>query len=162
MTPRWSAASIAPTLLFEGGGLVGLAVVPLGDPRPPPQQLLLAADRLVLHLHMGVEGDEAAILSSASGLISARVMSFSRRGARGGARTGVARFSSEPVTPVAGDRLLRLEVGDREEIGDVAAADVVGMLLGDLLDVDPAHVAEQHQRPLAGAVPDDRRRSTPV
>ena len=37
----------------------------------------------------------------------------------------------------------------------MAAADVVGMGLGDLLDVDPAHVAEQHQRPLRGAVPDD-------
>ena len=37
----------------------------------------------------------------------------------------------------------------------MAAADVVGVGLGDLLDVDAAHVAEQHQRPLRGAVPDD-------
>ncbi len=36
----------------------------------------------------------------------------------------------------------------------MAATDVVGVLLGDLLDVDPAHVAEQHQRLLCGAVPD--------
>ena len=39
----------------------------------------------------------------------------------------------------------------------MAAADVIGVLLGDLLDVDPAHVAEQDQRPLAGAVPDHAR-----
>ena len=37
----------------------------------------------------------------------------------------------------------------------MAAPDVVGVLLGDLLDVDAAHVAEQHQRLLGGAVPDD-------
>ena len=37
----------------------------------------------------------------------------------------------------------------------MAPPDVVGMLLGDLLDVDPAHVAEQHHRLLAGPVPDD-------
>ena len=37
----------------------------------------------------------------------------------------------------------------------MAAADVVGVLLGDLLDVDPAHVAEEHHRLLAGPVPDD-------
>ena len=36
-----------------------------------------------------------------------------------------------------------------------AARDVVGMLLGDLLDVDPAHVGEQHHRALADPVPDD-------
>ena len=37
----------------------------------------------------------------------------------------------------------------------MAAADVVGVALGDLLDVDAAHVAEQHQWPLRGPVPDD-------
>ena len=67
----------------------------------------------------------------------------------------MARFSCEPVTPARGDGLLGLEVGDRQQVGDVAAADVVGVLLGDLLDVDPAHVAEQHHRPLRGPVPDD-------
>ncbi len=41
------------------------------------------------------------------------------------------------------------------ERGEVAAADVVGVLFGDLLDVDAAHVAEEHQRLLGGAVPDD-------
>ena len=59
--------------------------------------------------------------------------------------------------PGRGDRLLGLEVGDRHQVGDVAAADVVGVGLGDLLDVDAAHVAEQHQRPLRGPVPDDAR-----
>src|SRR5919201_389461 len=52
------------------------------------------------------------------------------------------------------DHLLRLEVGDREQVGEVAPPHVVGVAGGDLLDVDPAHVAEQHHGPLAGAVPD--------
>ena len=37
----------------------------------------------------------------------------------------------------------------------MAAADVVGMLLGDLLDVDSAHVAEEHHRALRAPVPED-------
>jgi len=36
-------------------------------------------------------------------------------------------------------------------------SDMVGVLLGDLLDVDAAQVGEQHHRPLAGAVPDHAR-----
>ena len=35
------------------------------------------------------------------------------------------------------------------------APDVVGMALGDLLDVDAAHVAEEHRGLLADPVPDD-------
>ena len=42
------------------------------------------------------------------------------------------------------------------QVGEVPAADVVGVLLGDLLDVDPAHVAEQHHRPLRAPVPEHR------
>jgi hypothetical protein len=57
---------------------------------------------------------------------------------------GVKRVSSRPVTPVR----------EGQEVGEVAAADVVGMLLGHLLDVDSAHVAEQHHRLLRGPVPD--------
>ena len=58
--------------------------------------------------------------------------------------------------PAAGDDLLGPEVGDRVEVGEVAAADVVGVLLGDLLDVDAAHVAEEHHRALGAAVPEHR------
>ena len=93
--------------------------------------------------------------SSARGLISARVMSRSRKSRARRARIGVARFELRAGDAGRGDHLLRLEVGDRQQVGEVAAADVVGVLLGDLLDVDPAHVAEQHQRPLCGPVPDD-------
>jgi hypothetical protein len=39
----------------------------------------------------------------------------------------------------------------------MAAADMVRVLLGDLLDVDPAHVREQHHRSLRAAVPEHRR-----
>ena len=39
----------------------------------------------------------------------------------------------------------------------MAAADVVRVLLGDLLDVDAAHVGEEHHRALGAAVPEARR-----
>ena len=58
--------------------------------------------------------------------------------------------------PDRGDHLLGAEVGDGLEVGEVAAADVVRVLLGDLLDVDAAHVREEHHRPLGAAVPEHR------
>ena len=70
---------------------------------------------------------------------------------------GVRRWSGLPVTPAWAITCLASKSGDREEVGDVAAADVVGVLLGDLLDVDPAHVGEQQERALGGAVPDHAR-----
>ena len=39
----------------------------------------------------------------------------------------------------------------------MAAADVIGVLLGDLLDVDAAHVGEEHHRALRAAVPEHSR-----
>ena len=68
---------------------------------------------------------------------------------------GVRRLSAEPVMPERGDHLLGLPVAERGPGREVTPGDVVGVLLGDLLDVDPAHVGEQHHRPLADSVPDD-------
>ena len=48
-------------VLLEVGGLVGLAGVLRGDPELGAQEPFLPPDRLVLHLHVGVEGDEAAV-----------------------------------------------------------------------------------------------------
>ena len=142
---------------LELGGLIRLAGVVLGDLELPAQQLLLPADRLVLHLHVGVEGDEAAVgeLRQRVDLGQGHVVVAEEAGELGEDRR-------RPVELRAGypgrrDRLLGLEVGDRQKVGEVAAADVVGMGLGDLLDIDAAHVAEQHQRPLRGPVPDDAR-----
>ena len=67
----------------------------------------------------------------------------------------MARVSSRPVRPpAAATTSLARKSGIGLEVGEVAAADVVGVLLGDLLDVDPAHVAEQHHRALRAAVPE--------
>ncbi len=116
---------------------------------------LLPPDRLVLHLHVGVEGDEAAVgqLGQRVDLGQGHVVVAEEAGEAGEDRRRPVQLRAGH--PGRGDRLLGLEVGDREEVGEVAAADVVGVGLGDLLDVDPAHVAEQHQRSLRGAVPDD-------
>ena len=140
---------------LESGGLVGLAGVVLGDLELLAEQGLLAADRLGLHLHVGVEGDEAAVgeLGQRVDLGQGHVVLAEEAGELGEDRGGPIELRAGD--PGRRDRLLGLEVGDRHQVGDVAAADVVGMGLGDLLDVDAAHVAEQHQRFLRGAVPDD-------
>jgi len=57
--------------------------------------------------------------------------------------------------PQRGDDLLGLPVRERAQRREVPAGDVVRVLLGHLLDVDPAHVGEEHDRLLADAVPDD-------
>src|SRR5213078_1020973 len=54
-----------------------------------------------------------------------------------------------------GDDLLGLVVAERQDVREVPAADLVGLLLGDLLDVDAADRGEDHHRLLADAVPDD-------
>ena len=147
---------------LEVGGLVGLAGVVLGDLELLAQQRLLPPDRLVLHLHVGVEGDEAAVgeLGQRVDLGQGHVVVAEEAGELGEDRRRAVELRAGD--PGRGDRLLGLEVGDRQQVGDVAAADVVGVRLGDLLDVDAAHVAEQHQRLLRGPVPDDARRSTPA
>ena len=53
------------------------------------------------------------------------------------------------------DHLLRHVVAEGLDRGEVAAADLVGLLLGHLLDVDAANGGEDHHRLLAQAVPDD-------
>ena len=141
---------------LELRGLVGLAGVVLGDLQLAlAQQYFLASDRLVLHLHVGVERDEAAVgeLGQRVDLGEGHVVVAEEAGEAGEDRGGAVQLRAGD--PGRGDHLLGLEVGDRQQVGDVAAADVVGVGLGDLLDVDPAHVAEQHQRSLRGPVPDD-------
>ena len=140
---------------LEGRGLIRLPGVVLGDLQRLAQQLLLAADRLVLHLHVGVEGDEAAVgqLGQGVDLGEGHVVIAEEAGEAGEDRRRAVELGARH--PGRGDRLLGLEVGDRQQVGEVPASDVVGMARGDLLDVDAAHVAEQHQRALRGPVPDD-------
>ena len=95
--------------------------------------------------------------AAASGLISASVMSCSWNSRASRARIGVSAVELAAGDARRRDHLLGLEVGERQQVREVAAPHVVGVLLGHLLDVDPAHVAEQHQRPLARAVPDHAR-----
>ena len=93
--------------------------------------------------------------SSPSGLISASVMSRCDEQPR---ERGEDRH--EPVELASGDAdggddLLGLVVAERQDGREVPAPDVVGVALGDLLDVDAAHVAEEHHRLLADPVPHD-------
>ena len=82
-------------------------------------------------------------------------MSYSRNSRARRARIGVRRLSAEPVIPSEAISCLACQSENGRSRREVAARDVVRMLLGDLLDVDPAHVGEQHHRALADPVPDD-------
>ena len=117
----------------------------------------MAADGLVLHLHVGVEGDEGAVGEAGQGidLGEGHVVVALQLGEAGEDGGGPGELAAGEAAG-GGDHLLGAEVGDGVEVGEVPAADVVGVLLGDLLDVDAAHVGEEHHRALGAAVPEDR------
>ena len=70
---------------------------------------------------------------------------------------GTSLFSAEPVTPVAAITSLAWKSLKRQDVREVPPPDLVGLLLGDLLDVDAADGREDHHRLLADPVPDDAR-----
>ena len=84
-------------------------------------------------------------------------MSYWRNSRASRARIGVSRFSAEPVIPSDAISCLACQSENGLQRREMRAGDVIGVLLGDLLDVDPAHVREQHHRALADPVPDDAR-----
>jgi hypothetical protein len=51
----------------------------------------------------------------------------------------------------------RVTIPERQNVGEVPATNLVGLLLGDLLDVDAAHGREDHHGLLARAVPHNPR-----
>ena len=118
---------------------------------------MLTRHALVLHLHVRVERDERAVLQLRQRVdLGERHVGIEEQlGQASEHRRGALQRLAGDTG--GGDHLLGLEVGEWRERGEVAAADVIGVLLGDLLDVDAAHVAEQHQRLLGGAVPHDPR-----
>ena len=106
---------------------------------------------------MGVEGHEAAVLQLPQGVDLGQGHVALREEPRQPGED--RRRPRQRATGHAGlgDHLLGAELGRLDEVREVPAADVVRMLLGHLLDVDPAHVAEEHHRLLADAVPDHAR-----
>ncbi len=121
------------------------------------QQVPVAADRLILHLHVGVEGDEAAVGEPGERIdLGQGHVQVALQPGELGQHRGCA-VELRAGDRAAGHRLLGLEVGDRMEVREVPPTDVIGVLGGDLLDVDSAHVAEQHHRTLRSAVPEHRR-----
>ena len=92
--------------------------------------------------------------SSPSGLISASVMSYSRNSRASLATIGVSRFKALPLTPSEAISCLASHSENGARVEKWRRATWSGCSLGDLLDVDPAHVREQHHRALADPVPD--------
>ena len=77
-------------------------------------------------------------LSLPSGLISASVMSFSTNSFASRVTIGTSLLSADPVTPVEAMTSLAWKSLQRQDVREVPAPDLVGLLLGDLLDVDAA------------------------
>ena len=124
---------------LELGGLARLAGLLVADAELL-QQRLLARPGLVLHLHVRVERDEPAVLELAERVdLGERhvVLDEQPREPREDRRDARERAAGHAGR---GDHLLGQEVAERLDRREVAAADVVGVLLGDLLDVDAAHV----------------------
>src|SRR5262249_53824085 len=121
------------------------------------EELRVLVTRVALEIDMAVEHEKAAVLQLPERVdlgereIVAEEDLDERRDDR--------REAVEIVAPHARrrDRLLRLVGREGDQRRDVRARDVVGMRLRDLLDVDPAHVAEDDDGELLPAVPRDRR-----
>ena len=112
--------------------------------------------RVALQVDVAVEDEEAAVpgLPERIDLGERQIVAeedLDQRGDDG--RQAVQVLAAHPD---GGDRLLCLVGREREERGDVDLAHVLGVLLGDLLDVDAAHVAEDEDGELPPPVPGDR------
>ena len=141
---------------LERGGLTGLAGLLLAHAEVS-EQLLVASTGLVLHVHVGVQGDEGSVGEAPERVDLGEhhvVLDEQPCQARDDRDEPVERGSGDPGR---GDHLLGLEVRQRQDVGEVPAAHRLGLLLGDLLDVDASDRGEDHHRLLADAVPDHPR-----
>ena len=141
---------------LEGRRLARLARLLLADAELG-EQLLVASARLVLDVHVRVERDERAVGEAPERVDLGEdhvVLDEQPRKARDDRHELVERRAGDAGR---GDHLLGLEVAQRQDVREVPSPDRLGLLLGDLLDVDAADRREDHHRLLADAVPDDAR-----
>jgi hypothetical protein len=115
----------------------------------------LISKGVVFHVDVAVEADETAVSEARQRVDLGEGQPVRLENAR-----QCRRDRCEPVEVRAGDadggdQLLRHEVGERQQRREVALGDVCRVLLGDFLDVDAAHVAEDHHRLPCEAVPGD-------
>ena len=155
-TPRWLELSTCSPASSKAVGSRASRVSSSPTPRSF-EQLLVAAARLVLDVHVRVERDERAVLH-----LGERVDLGERHVVVDEQLRELADDRRETLQRVTGDArlrdaLLRVEVRERQDVREVDAPDVIGVLARDLLDVDPAHVAEEDHRLLRDPVPDDAR-----
>ena len=139
---------------LELGRLARLARLLVADAEVGEQRLVAAAG-LVLHVHVRVERDERPVLELAErvDLGERHVVLDEQLGQPGDDRDELVEVRAGHAR--GGDDLLGLELAERQDVREVPAADLVGLLLGDLLDVDAADGREDDHRLLADAVPDD-------
>ena len=121
------------------------------------EQLLGAAAGLVLHVHVRVECDERPVgeLADRVDLGERHVVLDEQLREPRQDRDELVQVTSGHAR--GGDDFLRGELAEGEQVREVAPADFVGLILGDLLDVDAADGREDHHRLLPGPVPDNAR-----
>ena len=127
----------------------------LGPDAELVEQLLVEVAGLGLHVDVAVEHGEAAVLEPDErvDLGQREVVAQEDLDQRVDDRRQAVQVAARDAG--GRDALLRDARRDREERREVGLRDVLGVLLGDLLDVDAAHVAEDQHRQLAPAVPGD-------
>ncbi len=111
--------------------------------------------RLLLHVDVAVQRDEGAVLELAEGVDLGEGEAVLGEGAGQPAHDVGEPHQLAAGDAQGGDHLLRLEVGEGEEGGEVGLGDVVRVLFRHLLDVDAAHVAEDHDGELGQGVVGD-------
>jgi hypothetical protein len=135
----------------RGSGLPRL----LGADSDLLQQLRVHVPGLGLHVHVAVEHDEASVLELRERVDLGQREVVAQEHLDQGEDDG-----GQPVEVAAGHAggphgLLGDARSGRQQRGHVGLRHVLRVLLGHLLDVDPAHVAEDDHRQLAAPVPGD-------
>src|SRR3954451_3754562 len=139
---------------LERGRLARLAGLLVADAQVL-QQRLVAPAGLVLHVHVRVERDERAVLQLPErvDLGERHVVLDEEPCQLGDDRDQLVEVRAGDAG--GGDDLLGLELAERQDVREVPAPDLVGLLLGDLLDVDATDRAEDDHGLLADPVPHD-------
>ena len=116
---------------------------------------MLAAG-LGLHVDVAVEHDETTILEAGQGVDLRQGQVVFEKDLQQSVDDRHEPVEVAPRDADRGDRFFRDPLADRQDRREVGAREVLGMGLGDFLDVDAAHVAEEQDRRLGAAIPGDR------
>ena len=153
-TPRWSAALIAAPSSSKRVGARAMRVS--SSPMPSSRSSAACCGRTSASMSTCASSATNEPSSSfASGLISARVSPYCMKMRASGAAKRISAFRSPPGGFSCATSSLARNSENGSTRREMALGDVLGVLLGDFLDVDPAHVGQDHHGALGDPVPGD-------